>query len=79
MPQGRLRLINGFSVNCSYELGADRNGPGRIGLFSALFTAIGEGDAATLVLSDGSERQIRLLQRLGTDDASFQFSGEEPA
>jgi len=77
MPQGRLRLISGFSINCAYELREDESGSGRLRLFPAMFTVLGDGDNAVLTLYDGEKRRVRLGQRLDLNNAAFRFIDEE--
>lgn len=79
MSQGRIRLVSGLSTNCSYELGQDGDGTGRIEAFPALFTLIAEGDTATLILGDGSEREISVLDRVDPNAATFRFSDQRLA
>jgi hypothetical protein len=67
--QGRIRLLNGFSANCSYEFAG--NGEGRLAVFSALFNDLHEGELAVMILRDGTEQKIRIDYRVGLDEAVF--------
>jgi hypothetical protein len=72
VKQGRIRLLNGFSANCSYEFSSEHEG--RLAAFSALYSALPEGERATLVLGDGEERMIRLVRRLNLEEALFEVT-----
>lgn len=76
MRQGRLKLASGLSVNCSYDLAPE--GAGTVVLFAALFNVLHEGDTATLILADTSERTISIVRRLDLESAEVRVTSPEP-
>jgi hypothetical protein len=72
MISGRLRLANGFSASCSYDLSSD--GGGRLSLPSSLYLPRREREEATLCLDGGSERAVMVTFHDTLGAATFAFA-----